>query len=401
MKTLCKRMAALAVLALFIMSIVPVAFAERNGEEREDRRENSGEGSVERSGEDTETEEDRRENSGEGSVERSGEDTGTGGEDGAERARRLRIKDKDIDQVRERVKEIREQLREKKDLYLEAREALREKKEQLQELREKARCKDESEDCRDKKLDLKKGVREHLVKTIELIERSLEKLQNLVDNSKVLSEEEKQDALQRIAELETQLQEKKAELEALADSMTNEGLRTQIRELKDLWHTVRKEQRWIVAQLTNSKQDNLVGIYIRYGDRAEAQITKLEEQGAAVAGLGELLAKYRESVEELKVAQADAKAAWLDAKSSPEALEQARELQQTFREKAKESKASLRNLLQAIKEIRQQVSAEEGEEAAEETTEATESPVGTPETPSESRGTAETPAEGTEPATAE
>lgn len=398
MKTQWKKMAALAVLALFIISIVPAAFAERDGEEREDRRENSGEGSVERSGEDTGTE---GENSGEESVERSGESTETE-EDGAERARRLRIKDKDINQARERVEEIREQLREKKERYQEALEILREKKEQLQELREKARCKDESEDCRDKKLDLKKGVREHLVRTIELIDRSLEKLQDRVDHSKVLSEEEKQDALQRIAELETQLEERKAELEALADSMTNEELRTQIRELKDLWHTVRKEQRWIVAQLTNAKQDNLVGIYIRYGDRAEAQITKLEGQGAAVAGLEELLAKYRESVEELKVAQADAQAAWLEAKSSPEALERARELQHAFREKAKETKASLRNLLHEIKEVREQVS-EEGEEAAEEATEAAESPAvtETTETPSESAGSTETPAEGTEPATAE
>ncbi len=372
MKTLWKRMAALAVLALFIMSIVPAAFAERDGEEREDRRENSGEGSVEQSGEDTETE---GENSGEGSVERSGEDTETEGEDGAERARRLRIKDKDIDQARERVEEIREQLREKKERYQEALETLREKKEQLKELREKARCKDESEDCRGKKLDLKKGVREHLIKTIELIDRSLEKLQDRVENSKVLSEEEKQDALQRIAELEKQLEEKKAELEVLSETATNKELRTYIRELKDLWHTVRKEQRWIVAQLTNSKQDNLVGIYIRYGDRAEVQIAKLAKQGAAVAQLEELLAKYRESVEELKVAQADAKAAWLEAKSSPEALERARELQHSFREKAKETKTVLRELLSEIKEVRQQVSGEEGEDAAEEATEAAESPA--------------------------
>ncbi len=339
MKTLWKRISALAVLALFIMSIVPLAFAEENGADRE---------------------------------------------------RQLKMKKKDVAQALEqRADQVREQLKEKKELYQEAKEALREKKEQLSELKKKARCTEDSEDCRMKKQELKRGVKEHLVKTIELIDSSLAKLQEQVQQSKVLSDEERQDALARITALEEKLTAKKAELQALADTATNEELRTKIRELKDLWHQVRKEQRWIVAQLTNAKQDNLVGIYVRYGERAEAQIAKLAEQGAEVAGLQELLAKYNTKVEELKVAQADAKAAWLEAKGSPEALERARELQHAFREKAKETKTVLRELLQKLKEVRQQLSGEEAEESGEEAEE---------ETPAAAEGTA---AAETEPATAE
>ncbi len=311
-KTMGKLMA-MMMLAIFMLSIVPIAFAER---------------------------------------------------DTSDRDRQARMEKKDA--ALERAEQLRSALREKKERYLEARQAYLDKKERLSELRRQARCANDSEECRAKKLDLKKGVKDHLLKTADLIDRSLEKLQERVTESKVLSEEEKQEALARLTDLEKQLDEKRAEIDALPDAVTNEELRTHIRELKDLWHKVRKEQRWVITQLINNKQDNLVGIYLRFGDRAEVQIQKLKLQGADVAGLEELLAKYRESVESLKVAQGEAKAAWLEAKSSPEALERARELQETFREKAKETKASLRNLLQELKEVRQGVAGEETPENASE-----------------------------------
>lgn len=301
------RLMAMMMLAIFVLSIVPIAFAERD----------------------------------------------TSGRD-----QEARMEKKDA--ALERAEQLRSALREKKERYLEARQAYVDKKERLSELRRQAReCAEGSEECRMKKVDLRKGVRDHLLKTVDLIDKSLEKLQERVTESKVLSEEEKQEALTRLTDLEKQLDQKRTEIEALPDTMTNEDLRTHIRELKDLWHKVRKEQRWVITQLVNNKQDNLVGIYVRFGERAEAQIQKLERQGADVAGLEELLAKYRESVEALKVAQGEAKAAWLEAKSSPEALERARELQQAFREKAKETKASLRNLLQELKEVRKSLAGEE------------------------------------------
>ena len=317
------RLMAMAMLVIFVFSIVPIAFAEEETSEREQA-------------------EEMREQL---------------------REREARMEKKDA--ALERAEQMRSALREKKERYLEARQAYLDKKERLSELRRQAgECAEGSEECRVKKLDLKKGVRDHLLKTADLIDRSLEKLQERVTESKVLSEEEKQEALNRLTELEKQLDEKRAEIEALPDTVTNEELRTHLRELKDLWHKVRKEQRWVITQLINNKQDNLVGIYIRFGERAEAQIQKLEQQGADVTQLEELLIKYRESVEQLKLAQADARNAWLEAKSSPEALEKARELQQAFREKAKETKSSLRNLLQELKEVRKALAGEAPENAS-------------------------------------
>ncbi|MDO8656614.1 MAG: hypothetical protein Q7K45_05225 [Nanoarchaeota archaeon] len=321
-----KKMAVFAVLALFIISMVPAAFAERG-----DDSSNSGRG-----------------------------------EDSSEREKQLRMKKdaavervnkvrENIDEARENVKEIRENIKEKKELYKEAKDAFNEKKEQLSELKQKARCTEDNVDCHSKKKDLRKGVRDHLVKTIELIDSSLEKLQEQVDKSKVLSEEEKQEAFQKIKVLQTELELKKTELQALADDMTNKELQIKIRELKDLWHKVQKEQRWIVTQLINSKQDNLVDIYVHYGEKAEAQILKLAEQGADVTSLKELLAKYNAKMEELKIAHTDARTAWMNAKSSPEAMDKAKELQTKFREKATETKTVLRELLRQVNEMQKQL----------------------------------------------
>ena len=325
-----KLMAVFAVLALFIISMVPAAFAEQ-GENRGDDVTDT----PDRSRKDSKTEELRMKK-----------------DAAVERVNKVR---ENIKEVRENVKEIRENIKEKKELYNEAKEAFLEKKEQLSELKQKARCTEESADCNSKKKDLRKGVRDHLVKTVELIDSSLQKLQEQVEKSKVLSDEEKKEALQKIAALEQELELKKTELQALADDMTNKELQIKIRELKDLWHTVQKEQRWIVTQLINSKQDNLVDIYVRYGERAEAQIVKLAEQGADVTLLEELLAKYNAKLEELKVAHTNAKTAWMNAKSSPEAMGKAKELQTVFREKATETKAVLRELLRQVNEMQKQL----------------------------------------------
>lgn len=304
-KTIPKLMA-MVMLAVFVLSIVPMAFAKEDTSEREEMR---------------------------------------------ERAARMEKKEAAM----ERAEALREQLREKKERYLDARQAYLDKKERLSELREHARCTNDSEECQAKKMDLKKGVRDHLLKTAELIEKSLEKLQERVRASKTLSEEEKQVALDRLTELEQQLTDKLAQLQALPDTVTNEELRTQLKELKDLWHKVRKEQRWVITQLTNHKQDNLVDIYIRFGERAQAQIDKLELQGTDVTHLEELLLKYREKVAELEAAQAAAREAWIKAKevNADDAMQQARDAQHAFREKAKETKASLRNLLTALQEARE------------------------------------------------
>lgn len=321
-----KRMAVFAVLALFIISIVPAAFAEKdekqNFSDKEEQVRMKKDAAVEQVKEVRET-----------------------------------IKDK-----KEMLKEVKEAFKEKKELYQEAKQAFQIKKEQLSELKEKARCKEESVDCNSKKKDLRNGVRDHLVKTIELIDTSLQKLQEQVDKSKVLSDEEKKEALQKIADLQTELEQKKTELQALAENMTNKELQIKIRELKDLWHKVQKEQRWIVTQLINAKQDNVVEIYAHYGERVQAQIDTLAEQGADVTSLKEMLVKYKTKMEELKLAQTDARTAWMNAKSNPDALEKAKELQKIFREKAAETKAVLRELLRQIKEVQQQ---ERGEERAE------------------------------------
>jgi len=311
-KNIWRQLAAGAVLALFILSIAPFTLAEELTESTES------------------TESDAPNNVAES---------------------QLRMKKKDA--ALKQAEAAREQHQKKKERYLEAQQAFLDKKGKLPELRRGAQCAEDTAGCLEKKKALKLGVKEHLAKTAELIGSSLEKLQEQVENSKVLTAEEKQEALKRLAELEQRVEAKLAEIQALPATVSNEELRTHLRELKDLWHTVRKEQRWVITQLINQKQDHLVDVYVRFGDRAEARINKLEEQGVEINAAEELLAKYREKVEELKLAQAEAQQAWMKAKEAgaEDALKEARERQQAFREKAKEAKASLRSLLSLLQEL--------------------------------------------------
>ena len=195
-----QRMVSAILLMVFVASIIPLALAER-GSEREEQRglRIQVESSVSADVEDNSTEESQ------GRVKNA--------RAVLEQERKEAMRD-----VREQGKELKEEMREARDagkkfstrgkaVMKERMENLREKyinlkveyKQKRQEyqdyrrdLKEKHKdakeCEEDSTECMDKKQELKRGVKQHLLKTVELIDRSLEKLTNRVESSEKLTE---------------------------------------------------------------------------------------------------------------------------------------------------------------------------------------------------------------------
>lgn len=244
--------------------------------------------------------------------------------------------------------------------YREKKKELTDKRQEIDHLKEKTRCEDMGEECQEKKKELRRGVKQHLIKTVELIKSSIEKLKHKIESSPQLDDEEKEEALSEVISLEERLTAEIAELEAMEDASPEE-IKESIKELKHLWRDSKKSQRWIITQMINEKQENLVGVYARFDEKMVNQISKLEQEGADVSSLNDLLAVYEQKLENLAAASDAAKEAWVEAKSSddPEAMAKARKKHQEFKEISLEAKKVLRELVGEFKEVRNELRADD------------------------------------------
>ncbi len=281
----------------------------------------------------------------------------------------IREKNGEITELRQELKEElrifhkekREEYQRFKEKHREAREDYEEHRKELQERKRMAKeCAEESDECHQKKDELKRGVKQHLVKTIEVIDRSLEKLTNRVEDSEALSAAEQEQALSAIAALEVQLTAQKQQLEALliAEGTTNAQLRTAIQDLKHLWQDVRKEQRWIVAQLIRSKLDHAVEKHMEYETTLQAKIEELKSAGKDTTALQAIYDRFVGEVAELNRLQAEAELQWSAAAGDPEKLRAWKQAQEAVREQVKETKHVLREFMSAYRQLKAMVSAE-------------------------------------------
>lgn len=359
---------ALFVLMLFLISVAPVAFADSDGvagvdvEDSDDDNEN---GLEANDGDEVENDD-----------ELEAEDDGDGNKNELERKVRAReLKEKGI-KIKERVEKSKEDMErarerfiEAKDSYGEAKEKFENDKEALFKLRDQVKECQKDGDCELKKFNLRNGVNKHLVKTIELIEKSLEKLVNKVSESE-LDDETKENALTQIAELEAKLSAEKVEVEALADGGSAEELRNAIKAMKKTWQDTRHIQKRIVASLTHSKLGDLVEKHIGLVRSMDAKIENLEKKGADVSELVEIRERFSAKVSEIEAEYDAAKEEWKAAENKQEASEAWRIAQAKVRESMKESREIL--LKFAIKFVEIKKSLEETEEAEESETDKSE-----------------------------
>ena len=390
MKQLWRTMAAVAVLAMFVLSVMPAVLAKSgSGEmgelpqvemEQKMKEAMEDEESSESAGPslpgvlpeglnraEEETEEETQENTA-GKMDKMKEKMDKEIEKAGEKQEKAAEK---LARLQEKLAENKERFLQEKLKYEEKRKEFLEGKEDLFRLREGAKCQEESEECQQKKLELKRGMKNHLINTLVLIGQSLFKLQAKVEASNVLSEEEKQSALARIEELEQRLVAKKKEVLALGDDVSGAELKRQIKDLKKLWQEVRKEQRRILSDLISQRQEKVVDVYGRFVEKMEERITDLAEKGAeegiAAGQLNELralLEAYKSKVEAVNSAQEEAREAWSRAREegTPEAMKAAREKQEQFKAATKEAKAALRALLVKYREVRAPVDVAEQEQ---------------------------------------
>ncbi len=370
------------VLMIFVMSIVPMALAEDDNENEDVEDLNETEDAN-----DSEDETNDSEDSVDEADEDSAEDVNEEVEDEDEvktdkNGKPLKVVKKikkevkkgedKLEEYRIKMERARKNFEQAQENYLAAKEKLLSNKEGLADIKKDIKaCKDERT-CDELKKDLRKGVRQHLIKTNELIARSLEKLTSKVEESEVLTEEEKTEALAKINELEAELTAKKEAVEALAEEeVTNEELKTAIKELKDTWQKIRKEQKMIVAGLMNSRLKNVIGVKLPdYAEAMSSRIAEIQELGGDTAAMEEKQAEYQAEMETLQIAQETAEDKWVAFKTGEATVEEWRAAHDEVRAGMKEVKETIREFMKEYKDARKElgVSAEEETTTTEEIT---------------------------------
>ncbi len=270
-------------------------------------------------------------------------------------------------EVREKVAEVKAEYKNLREDYADRKEKHRDELRSLVSLKKDIQtCR--GEDCRSKKGELKASLKNHLQTTVEVIARSLDQLQERVENSHVLSAEEKEEALASLAAVRVKLEAQSDEVAVLAVNATKEEYHAAIKDLKETWKNAKQVQQWIIAQLINSKLENLVEKHTEYANAMEVRIETLQQAGADVSTLVSIKAEFDAAVVAMQEDLQELKAEWKDFQKSTfkqESLQDIREAQAQLKKDLKETQSILRKFLKAFQEQRKTIKAEV--EAASET----------------------------------
>ncbi len=350
------------VLSLFLLSIIPAGLAEEGSSNLVDV-EVDAEAEVESDAADAEV---KSESKTEVKSEDSEEEVKVKTEEkDGEVKEEVEIKTKTRDGVKSvtRVKKelkvdlgkARERLEDAKERFHEAKEKQREHRAKVLELHKKVkRCDAETEECAALKLELRVGVKNHLQKSAQVVERSLEKLTKTVEKMEDLSEEEKESALSLIAELEAELDAQKAKIDSFTNETSQGEIRATIKDLKELNQKVHKLQRRMVGLLVNAKLHVLVEKQADLHASMQAKIDAAAASGADVTELKAILAEFDTKVAELEEDYQKAQEQWMKAKDAEDFDQFNRELraaQHEVRKDLQEIKKILRNFLAEYKEL--------------------------------------------------
>lgn len=380
MKQLLNKMLALFVLALFLVSVVPLALADTDADsndvnetEEEEEVDQDEDDSVE-SGQETEIEldhefksDDRRKK-----IHMKLRERLKIREDAVEHIKRVEIREhvKETQQnalehrreVLDRAKMHREKmhdsLQKAREHYQEKKEELQDHKNELKEKREKlVQCKKESsEECRDERVNIRKGVIDQGKRNINFIIASFEKMKHRLDEASDISEADKDTIVTMIDVKLADLEAAREQFSALTDDATAEEIKEAAQNLRDVWQEMKPTYKWAVGMVLASKLESTVTDITDMDDRIVEKIEALEEEGIDMSEARDLLVEFEDTVIEADstISEAQELLSTLDNAATSEEIKDvvnsAHKLLQDARQSFNEAKGILRKVFGLIKD---------------------------------------------------
>ncbi len=278
--------------------------------------------------------------------------------------KRVGVNDKEamkrIKETKRQVEIAREKYKKTKERYQEARQKYDENKKRLLEIRSEIKANAcESDDCQEERKELRRGVKNHLEKTLMVIENSFEKILDRIENAENLDESKKESLIAEITAMQEKIDAKQEKIETTTD-ISNEELKKEIKELREMWKEIKQIQKNLVASLTNAKLDGLVEKHQSLEDGMQRRIEALLEQDVDVSSLEEILAQYQEHVIEVEAQHEVVVKALEEAKESGSFTEW-REEQRKLRNLMQETRDFLRSFMDEYLSLKEEVESPEVE----------------------------------------
>jgi hypothetical protein len=342
-----KRISALFVLSVFLLSILPMAFAAGN--------EDAGQGSGEQAQAEVQA-------LGEGETQaevqtEAGDDNSTS--DAPKVTTQTRIREK----LQVRREEIKDKVVAARQTYVQAREHFLSVKQSYLNNRDKfleARknsldCTDlEKEDCKVKREEVRGMAKDYLLKTSDLILGELERVKAKVQESEDLTDDEKSDL---IADLDASIQGvqgAKSAIEGISENATREEINSATKGLREVWKDARATIKKSLGLGVNARLGNIILRTEKLEEKLQNISDRLESQGKDVSKLNDILDEFNAKIELARQKYDEARSKWTAAHSPQEVDDAAKEVHALLGE-AKQALKDARDLLRdAVKEIKAQ-----------------------------------------------
>ncbi len=284
--------------------------------------------------------------------------------------------------AKSRLEMARKRYIEARNRFFEANEKFKmSRAEFIAKLKLKKACKDnQSEECKKVREEIFDVSKRHLLKITEVFIHHLAKIKGHIETNEYLTDDEVQEALEKVEKNLQELEEIKQKIE---NATNKEELREVLLELMNKWKRIKIASEIRAGISVNQRIGGII-IKSKYLEiKLEKILSRMEERGLDTTTISSLTDKfhihienarenYEKAVDKFKIARENV---------SKEALEEAKEFMTKAREELKNADKTLKEIFHTLnvqakeilqdktidEEIEEEISAEETEETTEET----------------------------------
>ena len=186
-----------------------------------------------------------------------------------------------LEQIREKRVQIREINTENREIRAQAREQRGELKGENKQLRVELReelkaCKNDSSQCQELRTQMRANVKEGLIISAD---EMIALMENLKEKIQVLNVSNKDELIAAVDADIAKVQEIKSKLEALPDDANASEVKALAKELRDIWKEIRKQVRIRAVRMLAIGFERVLAKAERLETRLDNVIAKLQEKG--------------------------------------------------------------------------------------------------------------------------
>lgn len=272
------------------------------------------------------------------------------------------------DLARDRAQAARKRYVKAKKNFEEAREDYREKRDAFKTARDNARkCRgDDSEECDAHRKDMRREAPKFLLKAADTVLHTLERVKAKVDGSD-MSEDNKAKIIASLDERIAAIEDAASTIEGMDENTPKGDVQEAANTIREDWTKSRHLLRRAINHIVNAKLGNIVHKADKLAEKLEKIRDRLESKGHDVSAIDSALADFEADLEEAKSLHQQA----LDAFRSDDesGVQTAQDLHNQARDALKDARDSLREVVKSIRNVEGSVPDAESDDADDESDE--------------------------------